>query len=270
MTANSYKIADIIFRIEIPGDFNSLFSVLEKFKTPERELFTLKIECLECTDEFDCILRQIKFVDRLVKNGKQSLKIYTSKSWCSVLDEDEYKITLFFTPGMGKKSLSSTLGLFFCSKTSKESYLFFHAASFSIYDNSYLFPAKSGKGKTSLCRKIGDFGKIYSDEYSCVEISMGKHFILGTPFGQVNDGAIKGELKKIFFLEKGEENKFTRISPVEAMKRAWSDSFYRSQAANFDERKIVFANMFEIFKKVPSFEMKIRKDFTDFDLLKRL
>ncbi|MBN1620758.1 hypothetical protein JW890_08540, partial [candidate division WOR-3 bacterium] len=111
---------------------------------------------------------------------------------------------------------------------------------------------------------------IYSDEYSCVDVSKDKYFIIGTPFGQVTDGAIKGELKKIFFLEKGEENSFTKISPVEAMKRAWSDSFYRSQAATLDERKTVFGNMFDIFKKIPCFEMKVRKDFADFDVLNKL
>lgn len=270
LNSKTINIAGISVKISFREDLFPLFSSINDFESSKKEKFSTEIDIIECRDTLDCNLRQILYTDKSSKDGKNDFRVFTSYGWRTVIDIENFKTTIFCCSGYEKKAIGASLGYFCCLRFPKENLVFFHAASCLLEGKAYIFPALSGKGKTNLSRNIAGTGEILNDEFSCVEI-MGDNYIAhGTPFGQITNGPLNGELKKIFFLEKWDRDEFTRISPIEAVKRAWNDSLYRTQLALPRERKIVFGNMFDMFKSIPCYEMRVRKNFNDFGIFDKL
>ncbi|MBN1150376.1 hypothetical protein JXA84_04030 [candidate division WOR-3 bacterium] len=244
--------------------------MFEYFKTKDECLYDTEIVFWDCEDILDCIKKKIFWVKDNIKSARNTIHMISSFGFKTIVDEDQGKIFIFSPQEYKAKALRVSVGFFCWKMFPKDKYLFFHAASCKFSENSYLFPANSGKGKTTLSENAIKCGEVFNDEFSLVEITTDGYVLHGTPFGQVTSGPILGQLKKIFFLEKSEKNDFKRITPVESMKIAWEDNLYRTGITNSEERKLVFNEILDIFENIPCFEMNVRKDFNDFKLLENL
>lgn len=94
-----------------------------------------------------------------------------------------------------------------------------HAASLIRNGIGYLFPGKSGTGKTTITQ-LSRISIILSDEISLVKKVNGKYNIFGTPFW--NELTINGEniytpLKQIFLPKKDKENYIIPVKPLNAL-----------------------------------------------------
>lgn len=96
-----------------------------------------------------------------------------------------------------------------------------HASSLIKNGKGYLFPGKSGAGKTTITR-LSPNATLLTDEVSLVKMVNGKFNIFGTPFwGEL---AIGGEnvnvpLEATYFPSKAKENHINNLSPSQALQR---------------------------------------------------
>jgi hypothetical protein len=95
-----------------------------------------------------------------------------------------------------------------------------HACGLSIGNKGMLLPGKSGRGKTTLSRKMPN-NKIFSDELVCLRHYEKKPYLISTPFwGEFGTPGInfRQKLNGIYFLNKKSRNKISSMSKDEALK----------------------------------------------------
>lgn len=101
----------------------------------------------------------------------------------------------------------------------EESGFLVHASSLIKNNSGFLFPGKSGAGKTTITRLTSD-SILLSDEVSLVKMVNGEYNVFGTPFwGEL---AIAGKnthipLKNIFLPKKDKENYIVPIKSVKTL-----------------------------------------------------
>lgn len=138
----------------------------------------------------------------------------------------------------------------------------FHAAGVDIKGKGYIFPGKSGAGKSTISKQFSprpDFSML-SDDRVVVRESGGAFRVFGTPWP--GDAGIarnaSAPLCGTFFIVQGKSNSISEIGPGEALKRLlpvtsipWYDRETMQNILTFLE---------EMVSVVPSYELRFKPD----------
>jgi hypothetical protein len=130
-----------------------------------------------------------------------------------------------------------------------------HASSLIRNSKGYVFPGKSGAGKTTITQLSSD-SKLLTDEVSLVKKVNGEFKAYGTPFyGEfVKSGEnISSSLNKIIFPIKDKENILNKIGPFQALELLLPNVICYYD--NPELKKKLFELCFEFVNTVPTFEL---------------
>lgn len=124
-------------------------------------------------------------------------------------------------------------------------------------------------GKTTVTELAKD-SFILSDDQVLLRKIGGKFFAFSTPFGRKTSGLKKTNPCAFFFLKKSKEFSLSRLKPMDALIRAWHDHRFLWQNTSPLVRNKIFSLMYELFKSLPSYEMRFTKDFVDWDKIDKI
>ncbi|MGB9600635.1 MAG: hypothetical protein ACP5QK_07915 [Myxococcota bacterium] len=128
--------------------------------------------------------------------------------------------------------LSSLLRIIYALKATFSNGLFIHAASFIKDGEAYLFPAKSGTGKSTMARIASQSYssiEILSDEISYITLEQRKVFAYSTPFWgntKIKGRYKKAPLKKIYFLKQSRRDFKRGLTFNDAVKHMMENVLY--------------------------------------------
>ncbi len=144
-----------------------------------------------------------------------------------------------------------------------------HSASAIRNGRAFLFSGVSGAGKTTISRLAPADTTLLSDEISYVRLLGERYYAFGTPFA--GDLGISGEnvmapLHTIYFLNKGEQNRVSPVSPAAAVSALLRNVLFFAD----DERLVgrVFQTACEFVSRVPVFELTFRPDEEVWNLIR--
>lgn len=128
--------------------------------------------------------------------------------------------------------LSSIMRIIYTLKATYSNGLIIHSASFIKDGEAYLFPAKSGTGKSTLTRITSQTDRsisILSDEISYISYERGKVIAYSTPFWgntKIKGTYLKAPLKKIYFLKQSSKDYKRRLSFKDSIKQMMENVLY--------------------------------------------
>ncbi len=144
-----------------------------------------------------------------------------------------------------------------------------HSASVIRNGRAFLFSGVSGAGKTTISRLAPADATLLSDEISYVRLLGERYYAFGTPFA--GDLGVSGEnvmapLHTIYFLNKGERNRISPVSPAAAVSTLLRNVLFFAD----DESLVatVFQTACEFVSRVPVFELTFRPDAEVWNLIR--
>jgi hypothetical protein len=146
-----------------------------------------------------------------------------------------------------------------------------HAAGIDINGRCYIFPGKSGAGKSTITRQFAALGDtaLLSDDRIVVRKIDGGFKAFGTPWpGEAGIALNKSEpLASIFFINHGSANRIKEITPQEALARLlpvtsipWYDREVMDKILTFCE---------DLISSVPIYELDFRPSIEVVDVFER-
>lgn len=210
---------------------------LSVYEVPKRYLNTIKISNPEEID-----IKYNKENNTLYLNSDKFIGEYNVEKKKGKLICNHY---LYFNP---------FLRIIFALVLLKEGGFLVHAAGMVHDGDGYIFPGKSGAGKSTIS-KLSNEKIILSDELALVKKNKDKFIIHGTPFwGEYEEAKNKfTEIKGIYFLKKDEKNFTKNLSPLIALKMLLPNIFFYGIDKEFTKK--IFNLCHEFIESVPSYEL---------------
>lgn len=226
-----------MFKIKI-GNFTTEITVTPKnLEPPIRDVL-----CGFITNEKANIILKARLIDNLSFND------YEGPAPATIIAPDTYKIKWHYFSGIFNLRsgiaeaevdsrlhiLVSFLRMIYSIKAINTGGLFVHAASLARDGIAYLFPGKSGTGKTTLVKMaLSSDKKILplSDEISYISLEKGKVFAYSTPFWgntKIKGKYIKAPLSKIYFIRQSKNDTKKAIKNSEAHRYMLENVLYAS------------------------------------------
>ncbi len=142
----------------------------------------------------------------------------------------------------------------------KEPGFLLHACSLIRNGKGYVFPGKSGSGKTTIAQLSHD-AVLLSDEISLVKWAKDTSSIFGTPF--MGDLGTQGEntsapIHGIYFPVKNKINKLCKLSPREGLKRLLPNVVFFAKHDAFSKK--LFDLSAGVVMKTRSYELRFTPD----------
>jgi hypothetical protein len=143
-----------------------------------------------------------------------------------------------------------------------------HAASAVRSNRAFVFSGVSGAGKTTISRCAAKDAVLLTDEISYIRRSADQYVAWGTPFaGEMGTpGAnISAPVAKLFFLEKGPENRIDDIDESEALRLLLRNTLF----FNNDEEAVgaVFDSACDFLQRVPAQRLTFVPDASVWELI---
>lgn len=143
-----------------------------------------------------------------------------------------------------------------------------HAASAVRNNRAFVFSGVSGAGKTTISRCAAQDVVLLTDEISYIRPSGGQYSAWGTPFaGEMGTpGAnISAPVAKLFFLEKGPENRIDDMDRSEALRLLLRNTLFFSN----DEEAVraVFESACAFLERVPAQRLTFVPDASAWELI---
>lgn len=142
-----------------------------------------------------------------------------------------------------------------------------HACGVCNGSESYLFPGKSGTGKTTLARK-SPLTNVLSDELVGVQVQNKKSMLMGTPFwGEFRQGGlpVTQKIQGIYFLERGDFLRIVKISPQIAMTKLLQCTlFFSNEPAGI---KRLLKLIVDCISNTPSYKIYLNKHISYEDIM---
>ena len=162
--------------------------------------------------------------------------------------------------------LDQILLMYFLEK--KEGALF-HAAGININGKGYIFPGKSGAGKTTLSRQFvaKNYSGLLSDDRIVIRKIDNRFMAFGTPWpGEAGIAVNKSvNLSGIFFITQANSNRIEEIKPQKALERLlpvvsipWYDKEVMIRILDFCE---------DVISNIPAYELFFKPDTEVADFL---
>ncbi len=166
---------------------------------------------------------------------------------------------------------SSALNLAYLKLSLTENFFLLHAAAIIVSGRCLLFLAASGGGKTTVSENAISRGyEILSDDHVFVVPDKDRYYAHGTPFGKIGLNRRGYPIAGVFVLEQADDDCIEPAANIDIFKELWFFEYVRRRrnfgglaASNFFFRFMDFLN------DHPTFRLKFKKDFHDWDYLAR-
>jgi hypothetical protein len=148
----------------------------------------------------------------------------------------------------------------------------FHGAVLASDSRAYAFTARSGVGKTTHIRlwkeAFGDKVSILNGDKPVLRVIDGKIYACGTPYNGKEGYGKQGVklLSGIAFLERGEENSYSKISASEGLVRFMGQIYMNAENPLAMTRTLRFAN--KALSEIPLYEFKCNMDISAAEMAK--
>ena len=158
------------------------------------------------------------------------------------------------------KSLNNYLRIVYSLILLNENGFLVHAASLIKNDSGFLFPGKSGTGKTTITRLSTDSTPL-SDEVSLVKMVNGEYHVFGTPFW--NNLIVTGEnthacLKHIYLPKKDKKNYRKSVNSIRVLENLIPNVLF---FLDDNELKMqLFDICYDFATTIPSYELHFLPD----------
>jgi len=170
-----------------------------------------------------------------------------------------------------KYAFDSWLRVFFTLCGASSQTLLLHGAGYGSKSGVFVFPGRSGKGKSTLIRMLGRTGAL-SDELVCVFKKGGGFFAASTPFwGELKKGTrrpFSGRIRKLVFLEHGTENRLDKATLRDSVINVLKTALFFSREKRHVNYLLAYAQA--LANRVPPRVLTFRKDLKRNELLKIL
>ncbi len=152
----------------------------------------------------------------------------------------------------------------------KEGGFLLHSSSFIKNDKAHLFIGDSGDGKSTVAEFAKNAGhKILSDDLNIIFKNSDDYYATSSPFyGQMPQNEKCKDIYKVggcYRLRKSDENQLKKMSIAESL------AVFIPCCLFIDDKKIrnenLISSVMEFMKKVPSFELFLKKDETFLNLI---
>ncbi len=164
---------------------------------------------------------------------KDYLSTDTEYDFCVSVTDDmvEFEKKIAEKPVAEKYYETTAILRYICKKiVSNYNGFFLHCSCLEYEDEAYIFTAKSGTGKSTharLWREVfADKVTMINDDKPIIRYIDNKFYIYGTPWNGKHhlSNNIKSEIKAIYYLYQGEENKATKSDPVSSVTKILSQT----------------------------------------------
>jgi hypothetical protein len=156
---------------------------------------------------------------------------------------------------LGPSGINSFLRFVYSLILVKEPGFLVHASSLIRNDMGYIFPGKSGAGKTTITQLSPDT-TLLSDDISLIKIVNGVPVAFGTPFwGALAVGGenVSTTITGIYFPMKDNKNYVQKLSPRQALERLLPNVVFFARDSEFSKQ--LFNLCYELVTKVPAYEL---------------
>lgn len=157
--------------------------------------------------------------------------------------------------GLHPAGLNSFLRFVFSLALIRKSGCLLHASSLIRNGQAYLFPGKSGAGKTTITR-ISPDTVLLSDDISLIRASSTGHMAFGTPFsgaGNTHGENRAAPLKGIYFPVKDKANYLEKLNAVQALGRLLSNAVFFARDPDLSRRLFDFCA--DIARCTPAYDL---------------
>ena len=151
-------------------------------------------------------------------------------------------------------------------------FLVLHAAAIIVSGNCFLFLAISGGGKTTLSQNAINLGyKVLSDDRVFVIKGTDAYYAYGTPFGKFGMNIGPYPIAGVFIIEQSVQNYVNPVTSVDVFEEVWFIEYERRRRCFGNLPASGFFSQFMDFLKYhPTFCLKFKKDFDDWDYLVKI
>jgi len=139
---------------------------------------------------------------------------------------------------LGPSGLNSFLRFVYSLILLKEPGFLVHASSLIRNGGGYIFPGKSGAGKTTITQLSPD-ATLLSDDISLIKMLNGAHVAFGTPFwGALAVGGenVSTTITGIYFPIQDKENYVQKLSPRQALERLLPNVVFFARDSEFSKQ----------------------------------
>lgn len=160
-----------------------------------------------------------------------------------------------FSCSPGPSGLNSFLRFVYSLILPKEPGFLVHASNLIRNGKGYIFPGKSGAGKTTIAQLSPD-ATLLSDDISLIKIVNGAPVAFGTPFwGALAVGGenVSTTITGIYFPIKDKENYVQKLSPRQALERLLPNVVFFARDSEFSKQ--LFNLCYDLVSKVPAHEL---------------
>ena len=140
----------------------------------------------------------------------------------------------------------------------------FHGAVLDIDGGAYIIAARSGVGKTTHIRlwleRFGDRVSILNGDKPIIRAIDGILYACGTPYNGKEGYGKRGKLplRAIAFLERGETNSYSKVTPADALMRFMGQIYINGENPRAVASTLRLAN--KILSEVSLYEFRCNKD----------
>jgi hypothetical protein len=167
-----------------------------------------------------------------------------------------------------KYSFDSWFRVFFTLYGIKKNAVLIHGAGLIFRNKTFIFPGRSGRGKSTLIRIIGKENSL-TDELVCVYRQNRNFYASSTPYwGELKKGAGKyfsRKLKAVLCPGHGNEVYTTKISSIETLRELLRTVLFFSTDARKMNKLLSFLNALSL--NIPAHTLWFRKDSSKTDIL---
>ena len=148
----------------------------------------------------------------------------------------------------------------------------FHGAVLDIDGGAYIIAARSGVGKTTHIRlwleRFGDKASVLNGDKPIIRVIDGALYVCGTPYNGKEGYGKRANLplRAIAFLERGENNSYSKITSSDAIVRFMSQIYINGDSPLAVARTLKLAN--RILTDTPLYEFRCNKDISAAEMAK--
>ncbi len=167
-------------------------------------------------------------------------------------------------------SVDSLLRVLWTQLLLRERGFLVHACGIRHGNRGFLFPGRSGRGKTTLARKT-PLAAVLSDELVGVNLRNDTPLVMGTPFwGEFQRGGRPNNLplRGIYFLQRGPALQLQPLAPPEALKKLLQCTLFFNTDAESTRQLLQWAS--QCVARVPAYRIQLTKQNTYQEIIRAI
>ncbi len=141
-----------------------------------------------------------------------------------------------------------------------------HSSALLINGKVGIFLAPDEGGKTTAA-KLGTEYPILSDDQNIIKKEKNEFTAYSTPWGNNINHSLKGPVKGLFLLVKGNHFKLTQLKPKDLFSYLWNEHLFYSKTLPEKYRLMFFDFIYDFTHSIKGYQLTFQKDFIDWNTI---